>query len=146
MDGIRFPICLLRASSSCEHDWCISFFQYLLYSAFKLGFCSIMKDFCVTLHVVVILIILQYCLVVVISQYSFWKLYFIFFKNNKWNNFSSASSCLLCFWICCIPFDFTCYLEPKLFRELTRKPTASFSFLACTFILLNLINLLLVCK
>ena len=35
-------------------------------------------------------------------------------------------------------FFFTCYLEPKLFRELTRKPTGSFSFLACTLFSLNL--------
>ena len=39
----------------------------------------------------------------------------------------------------CISFDFTCYLEPKVFRELTRKPTGSFSFLACTLCSLILI-------
>ena len=32
------------------------------------------------------------------------------------------------------------FLEPKLFRELTRKPTGSFSFLACPLLLLYIIS------
>ena len=40
-------------------------------------------------------------------------------------------------------FDFTCHLEPKLFKELTRKLTSSFSFPACTLFSLHLIYRLL---
>ena len=54
---------------------------------------------------------------------------------NKWYISSS-------FFFSRISFDFTCYTEAKLFRELTGKPTGSFSFLACTLISLNLIHLL----
>ena len=36
--------------------------------------------------------------------------------------------------------SFICYLEPKLTRELTRKPNGSFSFLACTSLSLKLIK------
>ena len=84
------------------------------------------------------------------------KLYAFYCQNNKWDNFSScwwsnivhvniSSSyfVLLFFFSCCISFDFTCYLGPKLFRELTRKPTGSFSFLACTLFSLYLIYLVL---
>ena len=79
------------------------------------------------------------------SAYFWRKLYAFYCQNNKWNNFSScwwsnivhvniSSSyfVLFFFFSLCISFDFTSYLEPKLFRELTRKPTGSFSFLACT--------------
>ena len=85
----------------------------------------------------------------------FWrKLYAFYCQNNKWNNFSScwwsnivnvntSSSyfVLLFFFSRCISFDFTCYLEPKLFREVTRKPAGSFSFLACTLFSLHLIHI-----
>ena len=80
------------------------------------------------------------------------KLYAFYCKNNKWNNFSSCwwsnivHGNILCFafpFFRCISFDFICYLEPKLFRELTRKPTTSFIFLACTLFSLYLIYLVL---
>ena len=58
-------------------------------------------------------------------------------------NISSSYFVLLFFFSRCISFDFTCYLGPKLFRQLTRKPTGSFSFLACTLFSLYLIYLVL---
>lgn len=70
------------------------------------------------------------------------KLYVIYCQNNKWNKFSLCwwriilhvnEVFLLCFFSFCISFDhLPCYLEPELFRELTREPTGSFSFLAYT--------------
>ena len=58
---------------------------------------------------------------------------------------SISSSFFVFFFSSVYFFDFTCYLEPILFRELRRKPTApgSLGFLACTLLSLNLMNLLL---
>ena len=64
--GVRY----VYSRYPANYDGCISFFPSLLYFAFKLGFCSIMKVVCVTLHVVVILII-RYCLDDRIFSYSF---------------------------------------------------------------------------
>ena len=56
-------------------------------------------------------------------KYKFFLLYFVFLFFSLYS------------------FDFTRYLKPKLFRELTRKPTGSFSFLACTLFSLHLVYL-----
>ena len=70
----------------------------------------------------------------------------LYCQDNKWNKLLSCwwsnivrvhKFFLLCF------FDFTRYLEPKLFRELIRKLSSSFSFAACTLFSLHLIYLLL---
>ena len=74
----------------------------------------------------------------------------LYCQDNKWNKLLScwwsnivhtSSSCF----VFSSSFDFTCYLEPKLFRELTRKltPCSSFSFPAYTLFSLHLIYLLL---
>ena len=77
------------------------------------------------------------------------KLYVIYCQNNKWNKISLCwwriilhvsinEVFLLCFFSFRISFDhLPCYLEPTLFRELTREPTGSFSFLAYTLFLIQ---------
>lgn len=64
-----------------------------------------------------------------------------------WNNFSFFLSCnmlhissfLVSFFLC-IFLSFNCSLEVKMFRELSRKPIRSFSFLVCTLLSLNVIK------
>ena len=77
------------------------------------------------------------------------KLYLIYGQNNKWNKISLRwwriilhvsinEVFLLCFFSFRTSFDhLPCYLEPTLFRELTREPTGSFSFLAYTLFLIQ---------